>query len=654
MGQMKQLYQVILIFGVAGLMLLPVALAASAPQFGAPTVSQARTLIIENVGQYPAEVRFVIQKDADHFSVRSDGFWRESGPVAEKLSAFDIHASLKFFVGEPHKTRVTYMADGQFFNDVPTWQSLQVLDYSGQELLAIDDNSTAWEGISQRSPNALSRVTIDLNAGSVSSAYGTFVGTSTFDQGRGIAIGAVGSAYIVVDSDSTSIFPDAAGRVPLHVTQGIVAKLSPDGSSLEYIVNVLGTDEQFLSGIDVDSSGAAYVTGITLSDNFTTTLGAFDREAPTGSEFKGFLIKIEPDGSAISYSTFLGGSAADEPSDLIVDELGQVYIVGFTHSDDFPTTPGAYDITHNGSPGKDGFLTVLNPAGWGQAALLYSTFLGGSVDDNAAAISLDSNGDVCVSGSTSSSDMPATKTLGALGSSDVFVTKLSRVGCGLDDLIYTIVLGGSGYDSGEGLAVLDNGAALIAGSASAGFPGAGGHAGGLDGLLFKLNAAGTNINWTTMLGGAGADFLWDLSLERSGLVLAAGLTLSADLPVTDGSSLSGGQDVLIGQLGSGGSIDFLGYHGGNAADYALDLAAYGLDQFMLIGGTISGNYPTTSGSYDESHNGDFDAMVSFLQLDSPVAPTPVPSPTPSATPDPAQPPRLWLPITQRACEGSTP
>jgi hypothetical protein len=174
----------------------------------------------------------------------------------------------------------------------------------------------------------------------------------------------------------------------------------------------------------VDTSGNAYLTGATTSQDLPTTVGAFDT-THNGGFFDAFVTKLNPSGSALVYSTFLGGLNSDLSNGLAVDASGSAYVTGFTSSG-FPTTVGAFDTTDNGD--GDLFVTKLNPAG---SALVYSTLLGGSASDFEPRIAVDTSGNAYIAGSTFSPDFPTT--VGAFdtthnGMLDAFVVKLSTIG----------------------------------------------------------------------------------------------------------------------------------------------------------------------------------------------------------------------------------
>ena len=213
-------------------------------------------------------------------------------------------------------------------------------------------------------------------------------------------------------------------------------------------------------GIAVDSSGNAYVTGYTASTDFPVTPGAFQTTCNGGSDCganeDAFVTKFNPSGSALVYSTYLGGSGSERGYGIAVDSSGNAYVTGYTTSTDFPVTPSAFQTTGGGA-----FVTKFNPSG----ALVYSTYLG-SIGDGGYGVAVDSSGDAYVTGVTASTNFPTTP--GAFqttfsGVSDAFVTKVNPSGSAL---AYSTYLGGSGQDGGFGIAVDISGNAYVTGGTS--------------------------------------------------------------------------------------------------------------------------------------------------------------------------------------------
>ena len=259
----------------------------------------------------------------------------------------------------------------------------------------------------------------------------------------------LGNAYITGQTKSTN-FPTTAGafdrsfnvlncpRCGIDQYDAFVAKLNPSGSALVYSTFLGGTDIDDARGIAVDGSGNAYVTGETTSPDFPTTAGAFARTIHGAYDV--FVTKLNASGSALVYSTYLGGTNVDNGERIAVDAGGQALVLGFSSSSDFPTTAGALDITANG--GFDITLTKLNAAGTG---LVYSTFLGGSDAEFAGGLAVDAAGNTYVSGTTASANFPTTPGVvdRTPAGGDAFVSKINPAGSAL---IYSTLLGGTASD----------------------------------------------------------------------------------------------------------------------------------------------------------------------------------------------------------------
>ena len=386
--------------------------------------------------------------------------------------------------------------------------------------------------------------------------YSTYLGgSSDFDHGVGIAVDSQGAAYVTGSTGSPD-FPATPGAFDTSFNgvagdDAFVTKLAPSGSSLVYSTYLGGSGDDRGTGIAVDPQGAAYVTGSAGSANFPTTPGAFDTTSG-GADGDGFVTKLAPAGTSLVYSSYLGGSAPSSSGDgsssgdvgagIAVDSLGAAYVTGATFSTNFPTTPGAFDTSHNGF--SDVFVTKVNPAG---SSLAYSTYLGGSAEDGSNGIAIDSQGAAYVTGATFSPGFPTTP--GAFdtshnGFADAFVTKVNTSG---SSLAYSTYLGGSGMDSGFGPAVDSQGAAHVTGlTHSPEFPitpGAfdttGGPFGadpdGQDAFVTRLGSTGSSLAYSTYLGGSGLDLGADIALDSQGAAYIAGSTDSTDFPTTPGA-----------------------------------------------------------------------------------------------------------------------
>jgi hypothetical protein len=315
------------------------------------------------------------------------------------------------------------------------------------------------------------------------------LGPGTTDRGYAVAARA-GNAYVTGYTDSVD-FPTTAGALDTThngSNDALALKVSSAGT-LTYSTFLGGTGDDRGNAISVDASGAAYVGGETSSTAFPTTAGAFDTTY-NGGPRDAFVTKVAPNGSALAYSTFLGGTDDDVCKGIALDASGAAFVTGNVSSTTYPTTPGAFDTTHNGGT-SDAFVTKLDATG---AGLVYSTFLGGSAIDNGNAIAVDAAGVAYVTGVTFSTTFPTTP--GGFdttynGNSDAFVTRLSPAG---NLLLDSTFLGGSGADRGNGIAVDTTGAAYVTGQTSS--------------LDFVISGFGINDGasaFIVKLSGAGAD-----------------------------------------------------------------------------------------------------------------------------------------------------
>jgi hypothetical protein len=328
----------------------------------------------------------------------------------------------------------------------------------------------AYQSGASGTPNAF--VTKLAPSGS-SLVYSTYLGGSGFESAIDVALDAAGSAY-VIGLATSGAFPVTEGAFDETLNgfeDGFVSKLTPDGSDLAYSTYLGGTscDLEEPLAIDVDAGGHAYVTGYTSSTDFPTTPGAHDTTADQNlCDFArdAFVTKLNSSGSGLDYSTYLSGASGmtDFAFGIVVDAAGNAHVAGGTASQDFPTTPGAFDTTHDAS--GDTFLTKLNAAGSG---LLYSTFLGGDGGEAAIALALDDGGDVYVSGVTDSTDFPTTpgafdESYNGDGSELIQDAFLTRLDTDTSELVYSTYFGGLGDDwSLFGLGVDGAGNAVLSG-----------------------------------------------------------------------------------------------------------------------------------------------------------------------------------------------
>ncbi|MCW2968573.1 MAG: uncharacterized protein JWM71_2345, partial [Solirubrobacteraceae bacterium] len=297
--------------------------------------------------------------------------------------------------------------------------------------------------------------------------YSTFLGGTGADTGYGIAVNSAGEAFVA--GQAATGFPTTAGAEQTALAGGtydaFATKISATGASLAYSTYLGGNDVDIGSGVAVDGSGSAYVTGETVSTNFPTTAGAAQTSFGGGSD--AFVTKLSITGTALSYSTYLGGSDLEYGYGIAVDSSGSAYTTGYTYSTDFPTTAGAAQTTYGGGL-EDAFVTKLAPTG---ASRIYSTFLGGTSGDVGRAVAVDAAGTASVVGQTSSTDFPTTA--GAVqpvfggGAGNAFVAQIARAG---DRQAYGSFLSGSSGSAGLGVAEDASGVYLTGSTGSSNFP----------------------------------------------------------------------------------------------------------------------------------------------------------------------------------------
>jgi hypothetical protein len=381
--------------------------------------------------------------------------------------------------------------------------------------------------------------------------YSTILGGSSSDTGNAIAIDRFGSAYVAGETESTD-FPTTPGVVSLtgaDADNGFITKLSPSGSSLVYSLLLGGGDLDSIRAIALDTQHRVYVTGFTCSTNFPVK-NAFQPVTSSQNCADGggdaFVTRVNSTGRNLDYSTYLDGTFASIGNGIAVDSSFHAYVTGSTESSDFPTTPGAFQRTLKakvipGDPhdihGSNAYVTKFAADG---RSLVYSTFLGGTVSDEAAAIALDDSGRAYVTGSTQSKDFPVTSSAfqkSLHGAADAFVTKLQITGSGL---FYSTFLGGSGGDGGNSIAVDSFGRAYIAGSTSStNFPVLNpiqGHLrGSQDAFVAKLSATGNALFFSSYLGGSAADVANSIRIDSLGSAFVGGSTGSANFPTTPGA-----------------------------------------------------------------------------------------------------------------------
>lgn len=425
-----------------------------------------------------------------------------------------------------------------------------------------------------------------LNPAGTALVYSTYIGgAGGQDRATGIALDSAGNAYISGETYASD-FPVTSGAYQTSAPSGgaFVTKLSPSGNTLVYSTYVLGASATHIA---IDAGGAAYLTG-SATGTFLTTSGAFQG---TRKGENAFIAKLNATGTAMVYATFLGGTGTDFGKGIAVDGQGNAYVAGATISSDFPNVYGLQGTSHGG---LEGFVSKLNPSG---TALVYSTYLGGSLDDSINAIAIDAQGSVYVAGETYSADFPTrnafqpSKAGYLLTNSNVgnaFVAKLAPSG---DALAYssflggemctsycqlTCVLGCTGYtpapqypgDLATAIAVDAAGHAYVTGLArSYTFP-------LIDSLQPRKTSEGQDSLFVSKIGVAGNALLYS-TFARTGY--------SNPYSLENGSASGGGNGIAVDSAGS----------------------AY----VVTENDTGNGVFPTTAGAYQTTNKGSDDVVA---------------------------------------------
>jgi YVTN family beta-propeller protein len=548
---------------------------------------------------------------------------------------------------------------------------LQVVDQADAQIAttnlapSIEGNIVIYPFSSGLSPlNTSARI-----AGASDLRYSTFLGgEGELDSAGDIAVDQAGNAYVT--GQAYPGFPTTPGAFDTSIdgvhSDVFVVKLSPDGSELVYATFLGGSDFETGLGIVVDEAGNVYLSGYTTSTDFATTPNAFD--SSLGGESDAFAAKFNPTGTELLYATLLGGNDNEFSWGIAVDEAGSAYVSGFTPSVDFPTTPGAFDTEIDNW--YDVFVVKLNAEA---TDLVYGTYVGGNNADYAfGGVAIDGTGNAYVAGYTHSTDFPTTP--GALDTTyddqEIFVFKLNPMG---SDLVYSTYLGGSETEYADAIFVDAAGHVYLTGNTrSIDFPVT---AGAFDtnynseeeefegdSFIAKLTPDGAGVAYATFLGGSGEDVGNSLALDEAGNIYVTGYTTSADFPVTPNAfdTFFEGQeemfpppDVFVAKLNAEGTaLTYATYLGaGDGYDQPYGLAVDQSSNVYVTGSTSSSDFPITEGAFDTTLEGFRDAFVTKLAMDSDE---PVPEPTPTPTPVPLPPHNCGPTLLDTITVGNTP
>jgi hypothetical protein len=468
--------------------------------------------------------------------------------------------------------------------------------------------------------------------------YETTLNVGDFGQGLDVAVDAAGNAYVL-------------GRLINLGNDTVIVKLAPNGSVLyTTYLSAHGIDAGW--GIALDGSGDVYVAGYTDSQDFPI-LNAIKS---TKEHREGFITKLAAADGSLLFSTYFGGSRADEIHDIALNSAGEIYVVGYTESTDFPTeNPIQGGLNLNQCFCEDTFVTKLSPDA---LTVLFSTYLGGSFEDYGQSIALDADDNIYITGRTQSDDFPTQAAIqpnraGTNQDEDLFVSKISADG---SSLVYSTYLGGTEDESTRRIAVDSAGNAFVAGTTlSDDFPttaGAyretyiGGHGACLSGFSLPVDCSdifvtkfvpdGSSLAYSTYVGGGKHDFANGVAINNSGEAYVVGYTNSTDIPGADQNG------ILLAKLNANGSN--LLYAVGMSSPYYNSGHGIAVDNAGDVYITGAQNFP------EELYVARFTEGGAPPPTNTPVSPTNTPVP-PTDTPVP--PTNTPVPPTPTPTSGNT-
>ncbi|MFX0092328.1 MAG: SBBP repeat-containing protein, partial [Candidatus Hodarchaeota archaeon] len=361
-----------------------------------------------------------------------------------------------------------------------------------------------------------------------------------------------------------------------------IAKFSPDGQFLLFFTFFGGSSNDWPTDVAIDASNNILIVGYTVSSDFPV-VAAFQSNY-TGQE-DGFLVKLSADGQTVLFSTYLGGSANDIAWALDIDLDGNVVIVGYTSSNDFPTL-NAYQEHFGGT--RDAFIAKFRADG----QLLFSTYFGGGSDDYGHGVAIDTTGNIVVPGAVITNNLDY----------QIFVAKFSADG---QTQLFLKYFGGDGHDHCNGIAIDFIGNIVISGTTDSSnfFPIVNGsqesYGGGrYDTFITKFSPDGQTMLFSTYLGGSSEDNNYAVAVDTAANILVTGYTSSTNFPTVNATqnTNSGDRDIFVTKFTPGGQISFSTYLGGNSRDQAYDIAADGDGSIIIVGDTISRDFPLVNAS----------------------------------------------------------
>ena len=374
-----------------------------------------------------------------------------------------------------------------------------------------------------------------------STLFTTYLGGASLDSGQAIGLDADGNIYVGGFTDSTD-FPVVNALQPEigGTFDGFIAKITGDGSNLIYSTYLGGAGRDFVLGLDVSPGGEVYLTGDVESEDFPTVNPLQDS---FGGIWDAYVAHLNVTGDALLFSTYLGGSRLDSGQDIRVDDNGYIIVAGFTNSTDF-AVEDAWQCEHQGD--IDAFVTKIEPDG---SAFVYSTYLGGESTDRVLALDLDAFGNAYVAGDTGSENFPSTGAIFEFqGFTDAFLVKLDGMGTlvystffggGVADNALALAVDRSGNAHVAGMTFSHTLPTVLAYQDTIG--------GEVDAFVATVDASGTRVPFQSFLGGSLDDRILGMAADDAGNIVVVGDTFSADFPLQNPvqKALDGIRDVFV-------------------------------------------------------------------------------------------------------------
>ncbi|MDN3643151.1 SBBP repeat-containing protein [Lutimonas halocynthiae] len=442
--------------------------------------------------------------------------------------------------------------------------------------------------------------------------FSTYLGNIGDDDADVVTVDAKGNTYLGCHSNSASLnLPEEKQYNLKNGIDAFVVKLNGNGTKMDYITQLGGSQWDAVQGLISDSEGNIYAVGTTYSADFPININEF--QSKFGGMSDAFVLKLNTKGE-IMWSTFIGGSKNEDGRGIALDQQGNVHIVGRTESNDFPILPGALQPK---SAGKiDTFFATLNSEG----KMMTTSYLGGSGNDIGFSIDIDNKGRRYIAGTTNSSDFPLYNSIQETkhGKDDIFFAVIDATGSTLE---YSSYLGGDENEQLYGLALGPNENIFLTGiTNSSDFPTTPNgyqpiHSGESDVFVSKFNIQEKRMTYSTFLGGEGDDSSRDLIIDDEGNAFIVGKTTSTNFPIVNNSHsmLRGRTDAFITLLDSSGSFLIYSTIFGGQGMETFEGVALGNDGSLTVSGLSSSlDYPTVNPIQDSFLGGRFDMVTTRL------------------------------------------